>query len=311
MRAFAFAFTLTFTFTFALAPIASAEEPSDKAKEEAAMRFERGIKLYEAQDYAAALAEFEAAYRLVPRYQVLFNVGVTQKRLFRYNDAVRALRRYLDEGKDKVPADRREQVEKELAEIRALVAEVTVKVDGLPALVDVDGRTMGESPMSGPLLLAAGHHTVRATREGYDEAKKEIDVISGEKVEVSLSPKLKTRAPTTAKLTLNSHPAGAEMTIDGKLIGLGPWTGTLQPGGHEVRATLKGYEKAKQEVVLIAGQERAITVELSPPPKWYKRWYTWVIPIVLIGGAVAGGVLGWNATHAGPSFIPADYNFSR
>jgi hypothetical protein len=294
-----------------LVSVARAEEPSDKAKEEAAVRFERGIKLYEAQDYAAALAEFEAAYKLVPRYQVLFNVGVTQKRLFRYNDAVRALRRYLDEGGEKVPGDRRELVEKELSEIRALVAEVSVKVDGMPAEVDVDGRMVGESPMSGPLLLAAGHHTVRALRDGYDPAEKAIDVVSGEKVEIALSPKLKTKAPTTAKLTLSSKPNGASMSIDGKFIGVGPWTGTLQPGGHEVRATLKGWENAKQEVVLIAGQERAVTVELLPPTKWYKRWYTWVIPIVLIGGAVAGGVLGYNATHPGPQFLPADYNHTN
>src|SRR5262249_23112750 len=81
--------------------IARADEPSDRAKEEAGTRFERGVKLYEAQDYAAALAEFEAAYRLIPRYQVLFNIGVTQKRLFRYNDAVRSLKRYLELGTDK------------------------------------------------------------------------------------------------------------------------------------------------------------------------------------------------------------------
>jgi hypothetical protein len=299
---------LALAFFLLLPALSRAEEPSDKAKEEAATRFERGIKLYEAQDYAAALAEFEAAYKLVPRYQVLFNVGVTQKRLFRYNDAVRALRRYLDEGKDKVPGERREQVEKELGEIRALVAEVTVKVDGMPAEVDVDGRMMGESPLSGPLLLAAGHHVLKAIREGYDPAEKPIDVVSGEKIEVALSPKLKPKAPTTARLTLNSKPAGANMSLDGKLIGVGPWTGTLQPGGHEVRATLKGWDNAKQEVVLIAGQERAVTVELVPPTKWYKRWYTWVIPIVVIGAAVGGGIGGYNATHAAPAFVHVTYN---
>ena len=300
---------LALAFLLLISPsIARAEEPSDKAKEEAAVRFERGIKLYEAQDYAAALAEFEAAYKLVPRYQVLFNVGVTQKRLFRYNDAVRALRRYLDEGGEKVPADRRELVEKELGEIRALVAEVTVKVDGMPAEVDVDGRMMGESPLSGPLLLAAGHHTLRAIRDGYDPAEKAIDVVSGEKVEIALSPKLKQRAPTTARLTLATRPGGAAMSLDGKFIGVGPWSGTLQPGGHEVRASLKGWQDAKQEVVLIAGQERAVTIELVPPTKWYKRWYTWTIPIVVIAGAVLGGYYGWRATNEAPTFVPVSYS---
>jgi hypothetical protein len=300
------AFTLIFTFT--LGRVARAEEPSDKAKEEAATRFERGVKLFDAQDYAAALAEFEAAHRLVPRYQVLFNIGVTEKRLFRYNDAVRTLKRYLDEGGDKVPPiseDRRQQVDRELSEIRALVAEVTVKVDGLPASVDVDGRTMGDTPLSGPLLLPSGHHVVTANREGYDPARKEIDVVSGEKVEVALSPKLKPKIATTAKLTIASHPNGADLTLDGKALGIEPWTGNLQPGGHEIKASLKGYVTAKQEALLTAGQVRTVTVELSlipPPPKWYRRWYTWTIVAVLVAGAAGAGVGGYIATHPGPDY---------
>jgi hypothetical protein len=277
-------------------------EPSDKAKEEAATRFERGVKLYDAQDYAAALAEFEAAYRLVPRYQVLFNVGVAQKKLFRYNDAFRSLTRYLQEGGEKVPPDRRDQVAKELAEIHALVAEVSVKVDGMPASVEVDGRLVGETPMSGPLLLPSGHHVVRASREGYDSASREIDVVSGEKVEVALSPRLKAKVVTTAKLSVSSRPGGAELSLDGKAIA-NPWSGTIDPGGHEVRATLKGYEKTRTELVLSAGQERALTVELTPlppPPRWYKRWYTWTIVAVLVAGGVGAGVGGYFATR--PTF---------
>lgn len=279
---------------------ARGEEPTEAAKEEASTRFERGVKLYEAQDYAAALAEFEAAHKLVPRYQVLFNIGVTEKRLFRYNDAVRSLGRYLREGGDKVPRDRRDEVEKELAEIRALVAEVTVKVPGLPATIDVDGRAVGETPLSAPLLLPSGHHVVTATREGDEPARKELDVVSGEKVEVALEPRQRPKVATTARLSLTTRPAGAELAVDGKPVGPSPWNGTLQPGGHEIRASLRGYLDAKQETLLTAGQERALTVELMPippPPKWYRRWYTWTIVAVVVAGAVGGGVGGYYATR--------------
>lgn len=272
------------------------------------MRFTRGVKLSEAQDFAAALAEFEAAYRLAPAFQVLFNIGVSQKRLFRYNDAVRTFARYLAEGGDKVAPDRRAQVERELAEIRALVAEVSVRVDGLPATIEVDDRIAGETPLSDPLLLPSGKHRIRAIRDGDEPAVKEIDVVSGERIEVALAPQPRVHAPTTARLSVSTKPAGAELFIDGKTAGRKPWTGTLEPGGHEIRGELDGYQKAHTELVLTAGQDRALVLELTmlpPPKKWYRRPSTWVVVGLIVAGGVAAGVAGYYATR--DSYVEVSY----
>jgi hypothetical protein len=237
----------------------------------------------------------------VPSWQLLYNIGLAERRLFRYNDAVRTFRRFLDEGGDKVQPDRRARVEKELQEISASVAEVTVQVAGAPAEIEVDGAAAGKTPMDGPLLLGPGRHAIEARREGQDPDRKEIDVVSGQRLTVALSPTVR---PTTAKLTVSSQPPGAALSIDGHFAGREPWAGTLDPGGHEVRAELAGFEKARMEVVLTAGQERAVTVELSkvtPSTKWYKRWWVWtLVGGVVAAGAVAGGVGGYIATHPGP-----------
>jgi hypothetical protein len=300
------AFVLPLCLVFATP--ARADDPSPKGREEAGTRFTRGVKLYEAQDFAAALAEFEAAYRLAPAFQVLFNIGVSQKKLFRYNDAVRTLTRYLTDGGDKVPPDRRAQVERELAEIRALVAEVSVKVEGLPSTIEVDGRVAGETPMSEPLLLPSGRHTIRAVRDGDEPAVKEIEVVSGERVEVVLAPQPRSIAPTTAHLSVRTKPAGAQLYIDGKLTQREPWTGDLPPGGHEVRGELAGYQKARMELVLTAGQERDLLLELTmlpPPKKWYKRPSTWIVVGVVVAGAVVAGVAGYYATRE--TFVEVSY----
>lgn len=280
------------------APVAAA--PSAGSKEEAATRFDRGVKFYDAGDYKAALAEFEAAYRAVPASVLFYNIGLAERRLFRYNDAVRAFGRYLDEGGDRIPAERRQRVAEELAEVRALVAEVAVRVDGAPALVEVDGVAAGRTPLDGPLLLSPGHHLIAAVREGEEPAKKELAVISGQRVEVTLAPQ---RRVTTATLSVHSKPPGAELFVDGRFAGREPWSGTLEPGGHEVRAQLAGHEMARAELVLTAGQSRDLLVELAPlppPTKWYKRWYTWTLAGVLVAGAVGAGVGGYIATHPGP-----------
>jgi hypothetical protein len=288
---------------------ALARADQDRKTEEAMARFDRGVVLYQGNNFTAALAEFEAAYRLTPRYPMLFNIGVTQKRLFRYGEAVRSLRRYLDEGGANVPPERRAQVEEELALIRAVVAEVTVRVDGAPADIDVDSRAVGKTPLDGPLLLAAGPHTVGARRSGDEPAEKKIQVVSGERLEVVLELHPLAVVPTTARLTIATQPPGAELTIDGRFAGREPWSGTLGPGGHQVRAELKGYVNTHSEVVLSAGQERTLTLELQlvPPPQKrvpvYKRWWLWTIVGVVAAGAVAAGVGGYFATRPQPDIV--------
>lgn len=277
---------------------ARAEEPSASAKEEASARFERGVKLFQDQDFAAALAEFEAAHRLVPAYPVLFNIAVAQKKLFRYGDAVRTFDRYLKEGGAQIGDERREQVERELQEIRALVAEVTVNVRGLPARVEVDGRAAGDSPLERPLLLPPGHHVVRAVRAGDQPAERALEVVSGDRATIELDPRPIPRAPTEARLTIAVNPAGATLSLDGKPIGPNPWSGLLGAGGHELVARAAGFEKVRREVVVTAGQDRAITVELPPITPVIRRWYTWTIPILLVAAIVAAGVGGYYATHS-------------
>lgn len=274
---------------------------SETARAEASTRFGRGVQLFEAQDYAAALAEFEAAHRLVPRFAVLFNVGVTQKRLFRYDEAIRTLQRYLAEGGDKVAPDRRQEVERELGEMRALVAEVAVRVDGLPARLEVDGRFVAETPLGRPLLLAPGRHVLRALREDCDPAERAIELVSSQRVEVRRDPQPRQVAPTRGVLKLSTVPTGATLLLDGKSLGLAPWTGSVQPGGHELRVEQAGHVAARREVVITAGQERSLVIELQrvPPPKpIYKRWYLWTAIAVVAAGVVAAGVGGWYANRS-------------
>jgi hypothetical protein len=258
-----------------------AQEPDPRVLEEAAARYDRGIKLFDAGDYPGALAEFEAVYRLTSRWEVLFNIAVTQKKLFRYGKAVRSLERYLAEGGAQVDAPRRQAVERELTEIRSLVAEITVIVEGAPADIEVDGLLEGTTPLDRPLLLGSGRHVIRASRSGELADEKAIEVVSGQNATVKLEPKVKPKEQKTAKITVDSSPPGAILTIDGKEVGKAPWTGELGAGGHQVTAMLEGHDKARQEVVVVGGQERRVVVELVrtvvvvPPKPIYKKWWFW------------------------------------
>jgi hypothetical protein len=286
--------------------VAVAAEPDQQTLEEAAARYDRGVKLYEQGDYPAALAEFEAVYKMTGRFEVLYNIGLCQKKLFRYGASVRSFEKYLAEGGAGVDPARKQAVEAELADIRSLVAEVTVTVPGAPAQIDVDGASEGQTPFDRPLLLPSGHHTLRASREGELPDDKAIDVVSGQKIEVQLEPKPRPVAPTTAKITIDSRPSGAAISLDGKPVGTAPWTGDLPAGSYHVTATQRGYTKAAQELLVVAGQPRRVVIELVPlppppaPPKpVYKKWWFWAG--VGVAATAAGVFAGYELTKP-PSY---------
>lgn len=276
----------------------SEKELKKEAKEEAASHFSKGIDFYKEGNYAAALAEFRAAYKAVPSYEVLFNIALCERRLFKYGDSVKTFNQYLADGGSSVPKDRRDAVKKELDQIRALVAEVTIKVEGAPADVYVDGDKLGKSPFNETLLLGPGKHTFRAEREGEEPDEKNLELVSATKLEVALAPHKKEVQP--GELTIESNPPGAVITMDGKLLGPAPVKESVPEGGHEVIAELEGYVTSRTEVLVTAGQARKVTVELETERKKATVKFPLVGTVLFVGGGlvIGGGALLENGAAA-------------
>src|SRR3954447_4736357 len=80
----------------------------DPKMEEAKRHFAQGIALYNDGNFNAALAEFEAAYKIKQAPSVLYNIGLSQKSLFHYNEAIASLQEYLAKEK-KMSKDQQKQ----------------------------------------------------------------------------------------------------------------------------------------------------------------------------------------------------------
>ena len=261
----------------------------------AADRYDLALRYFKQGDYRAALTEFQAAHKMTGRFEVLFNVAVTQRRLFRYHDAVRSFGRYLGEGGELVSAERRAEVEGEMAQIRGDAAEVMVIVVGGPARLELDDLPVVVDAGQA-LLVGSGRHVVRA-RRGDAKAEKAIEVVAGEKQELMLEP----RAPAQPRLTVVTKPAGAVVIVDGVERGKAPWTGEVKPGGHRVRARLSGWKDDSADVTVALDEQRELVLELGRVrvTPWYARWYV-IGGGVLLAGAIGGGI--WLATK------PEDYD---
>ncbi len=66
------------------------------------------------------------------------------------------------------------------------------------------------------------------------------------------------------QVTVLSEPAGATVHIDGRPVGVTPWTGELNPGGHRLRLRMEGHEDAEQRFDLLAHRSLDVAVQLQP-----------------------------------------------
>jgi hypothetical protein len=60
-----------------------------------------------------------------------------------------------------------------------------------------------------------------------------------------------------------STPTGATVAVDGRPVGVTPWTGDLLPGRHRVELSLRGYDDKAQEVDLAAHRAQDVSIGLQ------------------------------------------------
>lgn len=157
------------------APVATASPAAEAAMKRSRPLIARGEALFEAENYEAALAEFERAYSELAghprRFETLYNIGLCQERLFRYDRALDAYRRYLKEGGDRV--EDRAMVEATIKALLGLLGKLRVR-SNVPAEVWVDDVLIGRAP--GELYVAGGRHTVELRADGYQSVQREINL---------------------------------------------------------------------------------------------------------------------------------------
>ena len=251
--------------------------------QEAKLHFQQAVALFNDGNFNAALAEFQRAYDLRPSPGVLYNIGLTQKALFRYDEAVDTLERYLAE-ETKLSPERRAECIQLTTEMKALLAPITIAIEPAGASVSVDGRSVGKAPLARALRLAAGSHTIETTADGWKSQKRELMVSAG--VPLNLSVRLEL-IPKTGLVHINAAPPESEIRIDGRMLGRPPAHVELGAGGHQLDVQAPKYTPYSIELIIAAGQTRTLDIVLQKPPKRiYEKWYLWT-PLAL---AVAGGL---------------------
>lgn len=202
------------------------------AAEEAASRYRKGRELYERKAWDQALAEFIASRKLHSTWKATSGAALSLKQLGRYDEALELFEALLRELGGEIPPEAKGEVQRQVVELRGLVATIEVEGAEPGAVVNVDGQARGEYPLLVPLRVPSGSHLVRVTKEGFEPFEKRIDVAGGrtERVTTRLRPLLR-----SGRLRVAEQGGRAlDVVVDGGVVGKTPWEGLLAPGEHVI-----------------------------------------------------------------------------
>lgn len=134
--------------------------------------------------------------------------------------------------------------------------EVTSEPAG--ARVLVDGVFVGYTPLR--YGTSSGEHVVRVELGGYDDFQSTVSVVGGETrtVQATLSSEQR-----LGQAGFESNPGGAQVYVDGQLIGTTPTdTVSLAEGAHQARFVLPGYDDTYLDFSVSAGSYQLVSGEL-------------------------------------------------
>jgi len=187
--------------------------------------------------------------------------------------------RWIDLGDDE-----RRTVDIALQRAETPSGSLLVTADG-PGDVYVDGARKDAAPavVGG---LPPGEHVVEVRREGSPPWRQVVTIVAGQqaKVVASLAPApipaaaapppgaapppyeaAAIEVPRAAKLRLVSTPRGADVAIDGVLVGKTPIErGDVAAGDHLVTFYLEGYADERQTISVAGGADRLVSADLRP-----------------------------------------------
>jgi hypothetical protein len=128
------------------------------------------------------------------------------------------------------------------------------------AEVFVDGSSLGRAPID-RTDLDPGKHYVVVHKDGFTDFKREIILIENQSVALVAD------LSATGAVRVLSTPEGADVRVDGELIGKTPVTrDTVGAGDHIIEFRLKGYFDHKETMKVEGGREKVFSVDLKQLP---------------------------------------------
>lgn len=138
--------------------------------------FTSGEKKFKANDFAGALADFEASQTAKADPATQRYIAMSHDNLQHYTEAVAAYEKFISDNPPKMQAEV-EEAKKRVEAIKAMPGKVKIETTPPGASVVIDtAQTPYEKVTPVEIELAPGKHTLLIGAEGYENTTKEVEV---------------------------------------------------------------------------------------------------------------------------------------
>jgi hypothetical protein len=170
--------------------------------------FELAEQKHDKSLYEAAYLQFAQAFAIYPNDKVLWNLAVTEVKTGRYLDALRHLRAYdVHENVTGQPGSAKRAAYQALYD-EASQAVGHLGLDAAPgARVQVDGVDVGTGPISSPIDVAPGTHSITAVFASGKTASLQATVGAGDVARLTLAEPPSDASPPASAASLSAPPA--------------------------------------------------------------------------------------------------------
>ena len=147
-------------------------------------------------------------------------------------------------------------------EVRLELLPSRLRIASEPAGAElfVDGKRVGVTPWEGDVVT--GPHSLKLQLAGHLPATRSLPADRPGQV----SEHRFTLEPEPVELKLTSDPVGAEVWVDGRKVGITPYTGKVSPGPHRVELKRPGFDPVETVLQVAAGRALMETKTLVPQP---------------------------------------------
>lgn len=142
----------------------------------------------------------------------------------------------------------------------ANLGTLSVQTNPAGATVVIDGQQRGATPLS--LMLKPGRHVLELVTDG-DVRSIPLTITAGGQVSHFIE--IPRAASALGELQIRTEPAGAQVSVDGRLLGKSPLTAEgLTPGAHTV-VLENELGQVTQRVTIEAGTTASLVVPMTAP----------------------------------------------